>query len=123
MRLLVDWALTLGFPIVLVSLAIMAHYLVQRRVYTWWQLRTKLLWPEIIFEYRDHSRKHRGRAGMCYHAFSFGISLVITAASVELAIITAPAPLPIVIVVWFTYVLFVPLLGFMIYRLSKEKYF
>jgi hypothetical protein len=123
MRLVADWLLTLGFPTVLFSLAMMGCYLVRSGVYTVWQLRTKLLWPEIIFEYRDHTRRHLGKVGIVYYVFLVAMLLVGIAASAELAIITLPAPLPIIIVVWFTYALLVPLLGFVIYRLSQEKHF
>jgi hypothetical protein len=121
MQLLVDYTLALGFPLTLVSVGMMGRYLVQNRVSTWWQLRTTLLWPEMIFKYRDHSRRHRGRTGSWYYVFSVAIILVVLAGSLDLAIITAPAPLPILIAVWFTYLLFVPLLAVVIYNLSKVK--
>jgi hypothetical protein len=123
MRRVAEYLLTVGGPIALLSGAMMAHYLVRNRVRTWWQVRREFLWPKIIFEYRDHSRRYRGKAGIWYYVFSISVFFVFIASSIELAMITASAPLPLIIVVSFTYLVLVPLVGYVIHMLSREKYF
>ena len=44
------------FAMVVSGLA-MSFYFIDRGIYTYWQLQWRVLWPEVMFRYRDHTKK------------------------------------------------------------------
>ena len=109
--------------IAIISILVMSFYLVNRRIYTFWQLGWKLLWLEIIFRYRDHTRKSVGHVGSWYHIFLVSVFIFLISINTELVIQLLTAPWPIIFVVAFSALLLLPLIGYAIYNMSKEKYY
>jgi hypothetical protein len=109
--------------IFLISLFAMSDYLYRKKIYTWWQLRFNFMWPRIIFEYRDHTKKYSGKEGIWYNIskVSFIILVITFIATILPHIYSLPTPILIVIAIFV--VTIVPALGYAIYGLSKEKYF
>ncbi len=123
MEPLLNSLINIFFLAFLLSLFAMGYYLYEAKVYTYMQLRFTFMWPRLIFEYRDHTRKFLGKTGkwypVCKISFSvLSVSLLILSSKYLLSI-----PLPISIVIFIAAIIIFPSIGFVIYNLSKDKYF
>ncbi|MBU2622750.1 MAG: hypothetical protein KKD92_10575 [Proteobacteria bacterium] len=109
--------------IFLLSFFAMASYLFRAKVYTMWQIRVNPLWPRIIFEYRDHTKRYSGKIGIWYYisggSFFIFVFTMATANVPQLFVL----PAPITIIIMAVAVFIIPAIGYAIYGLSKEKYF
>jgi len=110
-------------PVMILSLLSMGSYLVRRKIYTAWELRKNILWPTIAFSYRDYTRKHFGKVGILYYVFC--ISGVVTTLAILLQAITIAykASKPILFTVILTGCVILPIIGYWIYTMWKERYF
>ena len=90
--------------------------------YSYWQLQTEFIFPKMIFVYRDHTRKHKGKTGFWYYIFLLSTALVFVAAFLELWGVLSVTHWGIKFVVIFTFFLIVPLLIYALYNMSKENY-
>jgi hypothetical protein len=79
-------------PLSVISIFAICHYLYRNKLYTAWELRTMLFWPELFTKYRDHTKLKHGRTGIwLYIAIA---SLVLSVISViSLFLIQAFIPL------------------------------
>ena len=109
-------------PIVVASLLIMGQYLVKNKVYSYWQLRTTLLWPKIAFEYRDHTKVHIGKAGIWYLIFLIGIFILTPAVLLRLLMDILKENRPTIFAVVFGLFIIIPLIAYVAYSFSKEKH-
>jgi hypothetical protein len=107
----------------ILSAAVMSFYFLNRSISTYWQLQWKVLWLEIIFRYRDHTKINEGRVGSWYYIFLVNIFIALISISFEVAIELRHASWPIIFIVTFSAILLFPLLGFAIYNMSMEKYY
>ena len=117
------YIIELSLPLAIISVFFMARYFVGHKIYTWWQIRLKILWPVLTFEYRDHTRKNMGKVGLWFYIFWVCILVSFLAGLTSLAFELSEAPMPIVFLVLFSALLIIPLLSFAIYNMSKEKYY
>lgn len=123
MKIALDIVMTLSFSAVIISVIAMSFYFLNRGIFTYWQMQWKILWLEIIFRYRDHTRKNVGHVGCWYYIFLVSIFMSIISTFVELVLHMRLASWPIILVVAFSAVMLVPLIGYAIYNMSKEKYY
>jgi len=123
MKTALDILTTISFSTAIISAIAMSFYFLNRGVYTYWQMQWKVLWLELIFRYRDHTKKNNGRVGTWYYIFLVNIFISIFSILAELALHMLTATWPIIIVVAFSALLLVPLIGYAIYNISKEKYY
>ncbi len=123
MNELLNIIITAAAGLCIVSLFGMGDYLRQKKIYTWWQLRFNLMWPRILFQYRDHTQKYSGKKGIWYHLakISFLIFIMSVIAVTAPKLIQLPTPLAILVLI--VIATLVPAIGYAIYGLSKEKYF
>lgn len=118
-----DIVTTLSFSAAIISVIAMSFYFLNRGIFTYWQMQSKILWLEIIFRYRDHTRKNIGHVGFWYYIFLVSIFISIISIFIEFALHMRIASWPIILVVAFSVLLLVPLIGYAIYNISKEKYY
>ena len=123
MKTALDLITNISGIIAIISLLVMSFYCVNRGIYTFRELRWKVLWLEIIFRYRDHTRKSVGHVGSWYNIFLVSILILLISINTELVIDLLTAPRPIIFVVAFSALLLLPLVGYAIYNMSKEKYY
>ena len=123
MKTALDIMTTLSCFIMVISALAMYYYFIDRGIYTYWQLQWKVLWFEVIFRYRDHTKKQSGRTGYWYHIFLSSTFILIISSVIELALHLRTTSWPIIFLVVFTALLLLPLLGYAIYNMSKEKYY
>ncbi len=123
MKTALDILTTISFSVVIISAIAMSFYFLSQGIYTYWQMQWKILWLELIFRYRDHTKKNIGRVGTWYYIFLVNIFISIISILAELTLHMRTAPLSIIIVVACSAVLLVPLIGHPIYNMSKEKYY
>jgi hypothetical protein len=114
---------TISGLIFLASFFVMDAYLYRAKIYTAWRMGVNPLWPRIIFEYRDHTKKYSGKIGIWYFISktSFFILLGAFIASIMPQLFSLPTPIAIIVLIVGGTV--IPAIGYAIYGLSKEKYF
>jgi len=115
--------ITISGTISIVSFFAIGLYFLNRNIYTCWEFRRKLLWLEVIYQYRDHTRKNAGNVGIWYYILLISILITIISVLTMLAIKLRAASWPVIFVVVFSALLIIPLLGYAIYNMSKEKCF
>jgi len=123
MTTIIDYIINISALISFISLFAMSAYLYRAKIYTAWQLRTYFLWPRLLFEYRDHTRKYSGKIGIWFPIFKVSfliLSGVFVSSSVP-QLFSLPTPILIIILIFAVTV--IPALGYAIYGLSKEKYY
>jgi hypothetical protein len=111
------------FLIFLSSLFVIGLYLYRAKVYTWLQLRFNFMWPRIIFEYRDHTRKFTGKTGYWFYVSKFSFFILFALLLIEASLNLSSVPFPVRILIIIGAVIIIPSIGFVIYNLSKDKYF
>lgn len=123
MKEILNGIATIAALLFLASVFAMSAYLYRAKIYTGWQLRTNFLWPKIIFEYRDHTKKYSGKKGIWYNIckVSFFILIAAAIASIVPQLFLLPTPITIVVLIFAATI--IPAIGYAIYGLSKEKYF
>lgn len=86
-------------------------------------MRVNPLWPRVIFEYRDHTKKYSGKIGSWYYisGASFLVLVFTMLAVIVPQLFVLPTPISIIIMA--VSVVIIPAIGYGIYGLSKEKYF
>ena len=109
--------------IFLASIFAIGAYLYRAKIYTTWQLRTTFLWPKIIFEYRDHTKKYQGTKGIWYGIckVSFLVLFAAVLASIVPQILLLPKAIAVAVFIFAATI--VPAIGYAIYGLSKERYY
>jgi dolichol kinase len=70
---LADVVLVVSFSSAMLSLFAIALRLHRARLYTLWQLRTVMFWPELLVRYRDYTRQTTGHTGVWYYLAIVGI--------------------------------------------------
>lgn len=123
MKKLVLYIVELSLSLTILCFLMMGYYFVKYKIYTWWQIRLKFLWPILTFEYRDHTKKHFGKVGILFYVFWICFLVSLLGGLIELALELSEAPTPIIFAVSFSVLLLIPLLGFAVYNMSKEKYY
>ena len=123
MKEILNGITTIAALVFLASVFAMSAYLYRTKIYTGWQLRTNFLWPRIIFEYRDHTKKYSGKKGIWYSIckLSFFILIASVIASFVPHFFLLPTAIAIVVIIFAATI--IPAIGYAIYGLSKEKYF
>ena len=109
--------------IFVVSAVVISFYFSNRGIYTYWQLQWKVLWLEIIFRYRDHTKKYERHVGAWYYILSVSAAIFLISILTELAIQLRNTSWPIIFIIVFSASTLLPLLGYAIFSLSKEKHY
>lgn len=78
-------------PLSLISIFAVGFYLHRYKLYTVWELRTTLFWPELLIKYRDHTKSTYGHTGIWFYVAI--ISLVMSIISI-LALFVVQAFIP-----------------------------
>ena len=110
-------------PVMILSLFAMTAYLFRKKVYTALELRKKIIWPSIVFEYRDHTKKYNGKVGIYYYIFCPSALITTVLIIFQAATIAHEASTPIFITAMITAATIIPIICYWIYSLWKGKYF
>jgi hypothetical protein len=65
-------------PLSVISLFAIGAYLYRKKVYTAWQVRTAFYWPQLIFDYKNHTKKTMGHIGIWYYVIIASIALTLS---------------------------------------------
>jgi hypothetical protein len=118
-----DWLITLSWPVAFISFSLIINYLVRKKVTTSAGLHFHPIWPKLVFKYRDHTRKNRGKTGVWYYTFSLSVSVLAIVSVAELLLFVSKGPPAIFLLVCFTVLIIIPLLGYVVLCLARERLF
>ena len=62
-------------PLSVISIFAIGLYLHRNKLYTTWELRTTLFWPELLTKHRDHTRFTHGHTGIWFYVAILSIAL------------------------------------------------
>ncbi len=74
-----------GFTSVM-SLMLIVIYMKVTNQYSFTQMRYNPLWPKLIIEYRDFTKKKTGRVGALYYLFIVSVSFVVVCLIIKLVL-------------------------------------
>ena len=110
-------------PITVILYLYMFFYLLAKKAISFSQMLLYPFWPQLVFRFRDLTRKEKGKVSHIYFLF-FG-SLSTLAISV-LAIFVPELkdmPIPAMVFVGLGIFLFLPIVVYIFILMSKEKYY
>ena len=110
-------------PATVFILIYMTHYLWAQKAITFWQLMFYPFWPQLVFRYRDLTKKKNGRISRIYYLF-FGclITLILSIVAVTITEMKY-MPIPAMVFVGLAIFLFIPIVIYIFILLSKETYY
>ncbi|MHA2088964.1 MAG: hypothetical protein ACW972_11855 [Promethearchaeota archaeon] len=123
MRDLLPYIIEVSGLLSITSLFAIGFYLKRNKIYTLKQLRRKVLWPEIIFQYRDHTKIYSKKTGSWFYIFSCSILILLLSGTIEFLLHASSWPQPVMFIVIIVLMLILLIIGYAIYNIGKEKYF
>lgn len=81
------------------------------------------MWLKTAFIYRDYTNKIKGKTGWLYFVFLSSTTLLIPFFVIEIFIFSYDAPRPIFLVICFSVALLGSIVGYLVMKLSREKYY
>ena len=110
-------------PMCVVLLGYMLFFLIVNNAIKWNLFATYQVWPELVFRFRDFTKKRSGTTSSVYYLFWFSlITTLIFAVVSVLYEIDLKHPAVIIMVLIFGIVLF-PVIFYIFYLYSKEEYY
>ena len=105
----------------IISFFFMHAYLIRNKLVTYSSFFDPI-WLKSAFIYRDHTKSINGKTGLLYSIFGSSFVILIPIIFFELVIVAYEAPKPIFFIICLSLLIFASLIGFVIYKLSREKY-
>lgn len=116
---IIDW---FG-PITIAIFFYMGLYLLSKKAFPFSQLFIFTFWPQLIFRYRDFTKAQSGRISVIYYLFFFCITLCILAIIGTLIPELKDMPIPAIAFVGLAVLLFLPIVIYIFFLMSKENYY
>lgn len=117
--LIIDW---FG-PITILLFLYMGFYLLYKKAFSYSQLFIFTFWPQLIFRYRDFTKAQSGKISKIYYLFYFCITLCILAIIGTLVPELKDMPIPAIAFVGLAVFLFLPIVIYIFFLMSKENYY
>ena len=100
------------------------YYLWTKKVISLSQLPfDPLFWPQLIFKFRDLSKKETGKISCVYFAFLFSLSALIIALLFVVIPELMKMPVPAMVFVGLALFLILPIVVYIFLLMSREKYY
>ncbi len=83
---ILDMVFEISGPLSIISMFAIGTYLYKNKVYSVWGLGTAFLWPQLIVDYRIHTKKNLGHVGIWFYVVAVSICLSLVSALVLFAL-------------------------------------
>ncbi len=123
MREILNETIGLVGPFTVCLLIFMTYYLWFNKAITFGQFIFPLFWPEIVFRFRDYTEKYNSKLKFLYYIFWLNVVLLVVGISSELLRDLKEIPVPALVFILLVLFLFMPMIAYVLYLSSKEKYY
>jgi len=123
MNELISQTIEIFGPATVFLLIFMVYYLRLNQAISFGQFIFPAFWPEIVFRFRDYTRKKKSKLKYLYNMFWFSVISLVFGIFSELLSDIKEIPIPVLVFVFLIVFLFLPMILYMLYLSSKEKYY
>jgi len=110
-------------PLTVILYLYMLYYLWAKKVVSFSHLLFYPFWPQLVFRFRDLSKKEKGKISNIYFLFFCSLSALVFSIIVILIPEMKDMPIPAMAFVGLALFLGLPIVLYILFLMSKEKYY